>query len=131
LKDVLINVDELSEAINNALTEYNENVVIGLKKQTNRAMNDLVKNTKADAPVGKREKHYRDHITQRTESETKFGIEKMWYVKSPDYRLSHLLEYGHATRDGGRTKAYGFIKKNTDRIIDWYLPMIEEIIKNG
>ena len=30
--------------------------------------------------------------------------------KSPTYRLTHLLEYGHKTRSGTRTKAQPHIK---------------------
>lgn len=126
-----ITADKLSETINKALTEYNENVVEGLKKQTKRAMKDLVTNTKADAPVGKRQKHYRDHITSGTLSDTKFGIEKVWYVRGSDYRLSHLLNNGHAKKNGGRVEGTNFIGKNVERIVDWYTPAIEEVIKRG
>ena len=35
----------------------------------------------------------------------------MWYVKGSDYRLSHLLNNGHALRDGGRVAGTNFITK--------------------
>jgi hypothetical protein len=131
LSNVRINADQLSEAIKNTLDDYNESIVKSLKRQTKRAMKDLVNNTKNDAPVGHRSKHYRDSITSRTESNTKYGVSLLWYVKGSDYRLSHLLNNGHASRNGGRVKGTNFIGRNVDRIIDWYVPVIEEICKNG
>lgn len=127
----LIKVDELNAAIKESLDNYNQAVVKSLKKTTTRAMKDLVANTKATAPVGKRSKHYRDSITSRTESETQYGISKLWYVKGSDYRLSHLLNNGHALRDGGRYPGTNFIGKAVDAIIPWYLAQIEEVLKNG
>jgi hypothetical protein len=126
-----IQIDELNSAIKNALEEYNDGIVTGLKKNTKRAMKDLVENTKATAPVGKRDEHYRDNISSKTLSETQFGISKLWYVKGSDYRLSHLLNNGHALKDGGRYPGTNFIGKTVDRILPWYLSKIEEVIKNG
>ena len=127
----LIQIDELNTAIRDALVEYNGNVVTGLKKNTTKAMKDLVANTKATAPIGKRTKHYRDSISSKTISETEYGITKLWYVRGSDYRLSHLLNNGHALKDGGRYPGTNFIGKAADRILPWYLKAIEEAIKNG
>ena len=126
-----IQIDELNEAIKNALEDYNENIVTGLKKNTTKAMKDLVDNTRATAPVGNRNKHYRDIIASKTISETQYGITKLWYVKGSDYRLSHLLNNGHALRDGGRYPGTNFIGKAVDHILPFYLNAVEEVIKNG
>lgn len=126
-----IQIDELNTAIRDALEDYNESIVSGLKKTTKRAMKDLVDTTKATAPVGKRSQHYRDSIAQKTVNESQFGISKLWYVKGSDYRLSHLLNNGHALRDGGRYPGTNFIGNAVDRILPQYLREIEEVIKNG
>lgn len=126
-----IQIDELNDAIRNALEDYNEKIVDGLKKNTKKAMKDLVDNTKATAPVGNRSQHYRDNITSKTLSETQFGISKLWYVKGSDYRLSHLLNDGHALRNGGRYPGTNFIGTAVNRILPWYMKEIEEVIKNG
>ena len=126
-----INIDELNSVIRDALDEYNENVVKGLKKQTKRAMKDLVNHSIDTAPVGDRDRHYRDSISSKTLEETKYGITKVWYVKGSDYRLTHLLENGHANRDGGRTEGTHFLRKAVNNILPWYISSIEEVIRNG
>jgi hypothetical protein len=126
-----IQIDDLNTAIRDALDEYNESIVSGLKKTTKKAMKDLVDTTKATAPVGDRSQHYRDNIAQKTVNESQFGITKLWYVKGSDYRLSHLLNNGHALRDGGRYPGTNFIGNAVNSILPRYLSEIEEVIKNG
>ena len=94
-------------------------------------MDLLVKQTKATAPVGKRSKHYKDSITSKKVSETDRGVSWVWYVEGSDYRLSHLLEKGHATRDGGRVAGTHFIKNASDPILEEYIRKVEEVCKNG
>ncbi len=131
MADKLIQLDELNTAIRDALEDYNEDIVKGLKKNTTQIMKDLVADTKATAPVGKRDEHYRDNIASKTVSETKYGVTKLWYVRGSDYRLSHLLNNGHALRDGGRYSGTNFIGKSVDRLLPRYIQSIEEVIKNG
>ena len=126
-----IQIDELNEAIKNALEDYNESIITELKKNTNKAMKDLVDKTKATAPVGNRKKHYRDNISSKTISESKYGISKLWYVKGSDYRLSHLLNNGHALKNGGRYPGTNFIGKAVDNILQPYINAVEEAVKNG
>lgn len=126
-----IGIDELGDAIAEELGIYDRSVIDGIKDEAKRYMKQLVKDTKATAPVGHRQKHYRDSIKSKKTMETDRAVEYTWYVAGSDYRLSHLLEDGHALRDGGRTEGTHFIEKATDPIIEEYLKAVEDIIENG
>lgn len=126
-----VDATELNKAIRDALDEYNADIVKGLKKNTEQAMKDLVRISKANANVGHRRRHYRDNITSRTNRDDMFGLEKMWYVSGSDYRLTHLLNHGHAIHNGGRYEGSNFLGRSVDEVIPKYIAKIEELIKNG
>ena len=126
-----ISIDNLADTIGKELTLYNNRVVDGIKKEAKRSMNQLVKDTKSTAPVGNRKKHYRDSISSKKIFENDRSIVYLWYVKGSDYRLSHLLENGHALRNGGRTTGTHFIKNASDPILEQYVKAVEGVIKNG
>lgn len=127
----VISVDRLTDVVGQELTTYSENVISGIKKKAKQSMSQLVKDTKATAPVGRRQKHYRDSIKSKKTGENARSVSYVWYVDGPDYRLSHLLENGHATRNGGRTEGTHFIKNASDPILEQYVKAVEELIKNG
>lgn len=131
MSNQIVDISELNEAITNSLEEYNRDVIEGVKKTTTQAMKDLVKSTKTTAPVGNRTKHYKDNIASKTTDESMYGLTKTWYVRGSDYRLTHLLNNGHALRDGGRYPGTNFLGKAVDVVIPWYLAKIEEVVKNG
>ena len=126
-----ISIEGLSSAIERELTIYSNEITEGIKRETKNTANKLVKKTKETAPVGNRSKHYRDNIASRKLEENDRGATYQWYVKGPDYRLSHLLENGHATRDGERTRATHFIKNASEPILKEYEEKIEEVCRNG
>ena len=126
-----ISIDNLSEAISRELTIYGTNVIEGVKKEAKKSMDQLVKDTRATAPVGRRKKHYKSSIKSKKTRETDREIEYTWFVDGSNYRLSHLLENGHATRNGGRVPGTHFIKNASDPILEDYTKAVEEVIKNG
>lgn len=125
-----VKIEGFDDAITDLLKSYAGDVREGVDTKAEESIKKLVKTTKATAPVGNRDKHYRDSIkakgfhTRRTDW-------YIWYVDGPDYRLSHLLENGHATRNGGRVEGTHFIKKAADPILEEYLKAVEEVLKNG
>lgn len=131
MSDTVISVDQLSETISQELTLYSEEVIKGVKKKAKESMDQLVRDTKATAPVGHRKKHYRDSIRSRKEKETDRSVTYIWYVEGSDYRLSHLLENGHAKKNGGRVAGTHFIKAASDPILEDYITACEEVCRNG
>lgn len=126
-----IKPEQLSEAIQTELKNYTDDVIKGVKNESKRAMDNLVSRTKATAPVGKRRKHYRDSITSRQTKNTPLQAIYTWFVKGSDYRLSHLLNNGHALRNGGRYAGTQFITKAYNAVEKDYTEAVERVIKNG
>ena len=127
-----IGIDQLSAAIKDELTIYSDHVIEGIKQEARKSIKRLVDETKATAPVGnRREKKYRDSITYRRTEESARSIVFTWLVRGSNYRLSHLLEDGHALRDGGRVEGTHFIRKASIPVIEDYEKAVEEVIRNG
>lgn len=128
-----IQIGDIDKVIDRELTLYCDEITQKVKKITDDVMIELVKNTKKDAPVRKSKNggKYKRAITSKTTFENRRSKVNTWYVKSPEYRLSHLLENGHVTRNGGRTRAFGFIGKNEEIAVRDYENKVEEAIKNG
>ena len=126
-----ISIDGLAAAVTKELTLYDKRVNEGIRKQVDKSMRQLVQETKGTAPVGHRYKHYRDSIASKVTNQTIRAYEKTWYVRGSDYRLSHLLNNGHALRDGGRYPGTQFITKASVSIIKDYEEAIKEVLQRG
>lgn len=65
---------------------------------------------------------YKRHFAVTRERLSKRHHRATWHVEEPEYRLTHLLENGHATRDGTkRTKPVKHIKygrENAEKVLD-------------
>jgi hypothetical protein len=118
----------LADALEQELTIYHNSVVEQVDAAGNDAIKKLVKLTKSTAPTGKRGS-FRRNISSKVKEKGKRGNTYVWYVKAPDHRLTHLLVHGHATKDGGRTKADPFLKNALNSVLPEYEAAVQEAIK--
>lgn len=126
-----IKADELGSALEQELTLYAQEVQDGVAEATTEAMKKLVKKTKATAPKGKRGS-FRKNITATYEKRNRGRtFRATWHVKAPDHRLTHLLVHGHATKDGGRTKADPFLQNALDEVLPEYEKAVEEVLQGN
>ena len=123
-----IKVTDLGDAITQELTLYHEDVINRVDKISDASIKQLAKLTRATAPVGNRG-DFRKSISSKCLVKKKTGSTYVWYVKSPNHRLTHLLVHGHATKDGGRTRGDPFLKNAVDQVLPEYEAAIERTLK--
>ena len=132
-----IHVGELGSALESMLEVYSENAQNGLAAAIEKNMQDLVKKTRATAPTGRRKGKFRKNITadyQELRRRTKLRgrtLRATWYVKAPDYRLTHLIVHGHEKKNGGRTRGNPFLQNALDEVLPNYEREVEEVLRNG
>lgn len=129
-KAVTVKVADLDVALRQTLTLWHEDVNEAIDKASETAVKKLAKRTKATAPKGARG-NFKKNISSKLKKRNRNGITYVWYVKAPDYRLTHLLVKGHATRDGGRTRADPFLQNALDETLPEYENAIKEALQNG
>lgn len=122
-----IKPEDLGKAIQAELTLYSERVVQRANEVGRTSANKLKKLTKATAPVASGS--FRKNIAVK-EVDAGHGMKKyIWHVKAPDHRLTHLLVHGHATRNGGRTKADPFLANALNTVLPEFEKAMEEAAK--
>ena len=121
--------ENLGDAISQQLTIYADHVEQAVQEAAAESMDKLVKLTKATAPVGKRGT-FRRKITSSVKRGMRGVFSYVWHVKAPDYRLTHLLVHGHATKDGGRTKGNPFLSNALAQVLPEYERKVEEVLRN-
>ena len=101
-----VTVDQMADAIMEGLEEYNQLAASTVKKAVKRAGTTVRKEIEGTAPqmTGKYAKSWRS----KTTAESASSIHVTVYSPSR-YMLAHLLEHGHALRNGGRTRAFPHI----------------------
>lgn len=120
-------VGNLAAELMRTLEEYADLTTESMKAAVDRAGKTIRDEIKAGAPVsrGKYAKSWRTKTTD--ESSTK----KEATVHSTIPGLPHLVEHGHAKRNGGRTRAIVHIAPAEEHGIEQLEEDIERAIRNG
>lgn len=101
---------DFAEEMNKILNEYGTECGAKIKKAVDKTARQVKETIRAHGLYNDITGKYRDSGTIKTISEGKNYKTVAWCVKSPYYRLAHLLENGHRTGNGGKTRVYKHIK---------------------
>lgn len=102
-----IDVDLLEKEVMKYLTEYKEDISEAVENVSNRVGKAATNELKEESP-----KLTGDYAKGWRLKKDKIGKNR-YTVKihnKTNYRLTHLLEFGHVTRNGGRTRAIPHIR---------------------
>lgn len=122
--DKKIPIEDLTKTIMEGLEEYVDLKSEEVKKACKKASTTVKKEIKANAPVNTGA--YAKSWSVKNVKETSNSISLVVHSRNR-YQLAHLLEYGHALRNGGRSKAFPHIKKAEEKGTK---QLEDEIIRN-
>ena len=123
-----VKIDQLADAINEQLEEYNIMAAETVKAAVNKAGKSVKDTIKDTAPV-KTGRYAKSWRTRKTK-ETSTSLEVTVYSPSR-YMLAHLLEHGHAKRGGGRVRAIPHIAPAEEAAEEELMKDIERGLSRG
>ena len=124
-----VSIDQLAAEIAKGLAEYSQDVVEKVNVSSEAVGKAAVKQLKQTSP--KRHGKYAKSWTMKTEPEVGQPHKRIVHVKAPHYRLTHLLEHGHAKVGGGRVEGRPHIRPAEEMVIQEFMSEVEEAIKRG
>lgn len=97
-----VSIDEMAEAINSQMAEYatlaNTQMKAAVRKTATSVRKEIQENAPEDTGA------YKKSWATKTQAQDTNSISMVVYSKNR-YQLAHLLEKGHALRNGGRVAA--------------------------
>ena len=123
-------IDDLVETMECQLADYTDEVTEQMKRGIDRTAKEVNETIKEHATFGGSGK-YKKSFAVKTSFEDKRNKRRTWYVKSPNYRLTHLLEKGHNVQPTGRARAFPHIEYGERHAEENLEKNIKEEIENG
>ena len=121
-----VRIDQMAHVIMEGLQEYADLATDDLKKAVKKVGDEAKKDIQNNAPV--KTGAYKKSWTVKTTKETSNAMEVVVHSKNR-YQLAHLLEFGHAKRGGGRTKAIPHIAPAEQRAAELLEREVEAALK--
>ena len=86
---IKVTINNIAPEIQNILNQYAGRITDKIKVLAKDTAEELTSNTKKDSPV--RTGKFKRHIDYKKTRETSTSAVYTWYVKDPEYRLTHLI----------------------------------------
>ena len=114
-----IQPDELTKAVDDIMAQYTDEVFEKVKESVQETAKEAKKELKVAGAFKNRTGVYRRSWKVSFTGGRLFASAVI-YQDSDEYRLTHLLEYGHAKANGGRVRAFPHLadtQKNADALL--------------
>lgn len=121
-----IKVDALAQAVMEGLEEYAKLATEDMKEAVKKAGQEAKKDVQAGAPV--KSGAYKKSWAVKTTREDANSMEVTVHSRNR-YQLAHLLEFGHALRNGGRARAFPHIAPAEDKAAELLEREIRQALK--
>ena len=118
-----IRIDDLAREVMKGLDEYADVTTEQVKRAVRKAGNTVRKEIQQNAP--KNTGDYAKSWAVKKVRESSHTLEVVVHSKNR-YQLTHLLEFGHCLRNGGRTRAMPHIAPAEEKGIEQLEKQIEE-----
>lgn len=123
-----VKIDDLSKVIQQELENYQKLTNEQIKETVREVGKETKKRISETAP--KKTKKYSKSWSVKVMKETSHSMNVVVHSRNR-YQLTHLLEFGHAKRNGGRTKAYPHIAQAEQEAVESFENKVKEILGNG
>lgn len=117
---------DFQSAVMEMLDEYGDEVIEANETAIRNVAKKATKELKKSGDYGGSGK-YRKGIGNEI-TKTRISVEAVIGAKK-NPGLTHLLEFGHAKQNGGRTKGFNFVAPVNDSIEGKYMEEMEELLK--
>lgn len=121
--------ENLSNKIKYYLENWVEDIEKGVADTTDTLTKEAVTELKKKSPKGKGSRskpYYKGWQRQKNFKNHRYTIK---IHNKTNYQLTHLLEFGHATRNGGYTRKFSHIRPTEERYNKLYQRKIITVIK--
>lgn len=121
-----VRIDQLAAAVMDGLKEYADLATEDLKKAVRKAGTSVKKDIQENAP--KDTETYAKSWAVKKIKESSNSLELVVHSRNR-YQLSHLLEFGHAKRGGGRVSGEAHIAPAEERAVETLEQEIEKALR--
>ena len=122
----IIDADNLYSTLKEYIDEYGDEAVKANEEAIRKTAKEVTRELKKAGSFGGTGK-YRKSITNEIRK-TRIGVSAT-IGAGKQAGLTHLLEFGHAKRNGGRTTAFNFVAPINDTVEEKYMKAMEDLLK--
>ena len=106
-----INIDQLAIEVMQELDAYREDVQEAVEKAVKETAKQTTAELRSISPEGDTGEYAKHWSYKRDKNLSgRHRYDMVVYSKKPEYRITHLLEKGHAKRNGGRVDGITHVK---------------------